>query len=233
MTTRPYELLARFANDGSVAGVSVRTITNANGRDYENDPQPLSGATDPAFVAFAAAFSAAIVAQRDQLVIDKASLESQLAILTSDRDSLQDQLTIRRIERDSANALTLETSADFNRVSAQLATMTSERDALQAEVATRDQRIIEVEGQLEALLHPVTNPRHVAPFDFLALLKPEEIFALQTSVDPVVVVGRAKLQTIITYIDLDNQETIGLVRYMESIGLIEAGRADQILSGKS
>lgn len=65
MTTRPYELLARFAPDGTVAGVSVRTITTINGRDYENDPTPLSGATDPAFVAFAEQFSAAAIGERD------------------------------------------------------------------------------------------------------------------------------------------------------------------------
>jgi hypothetical protein len=71
---RPYELLARFASDGSVAGVSIRTITTVNDRDYESDPMPLAGTSDPAFVAFAEQFAAAAVAERDALAAELASL---------------------------------------------------------------------------------------------------------------------------------------------------------------
>jgi hypothetical protein len=78
MTTEPYELLVRFNRDGTVNGVSVRTITTVNGRDYESDPKPLAGATDPAFIAFAAQFSAVVVAQRDALRQRVAELEAQL-----------------------------------------------------------------------------------------------------------------------------------------------------------
>lgn len=80
-TSRPYELLARFAADGTIAGVSIRTITTLNGRDYESDPQPLSGASDPEFVAFASQFAAGAVSQRD-------TLQSQVSALTAERDSL-------------------------------------------------------------------------------------------------------------------------------------------------
>jgi hypothetical protein len=89
MTTRPYELLARFAPDGTVAGVSVRTITTVNGRDYESDPQPLSDTSDPEFVAFAEQFSADVVAERDLL---KAELEA-LANLQAERDQLAAQVS--------------------------------------------------------------------------------------------------------------------------------------------
>lgn len=84
MTTRPYELLVRFSQDGTVAGASVRTITTVNGRDYESNPQPLSGASDPAFTAFANQFSAAVVTERD-------ALQTQVTALTSERDVLQSQ----------------------------------------------------------------------------------------------------------------------------------------------
>lgn len=83
MTTRPYELLARFAQDGSVAGVSVRTITTVNGRDFESDPEPLSGASDPAFAAFASQFAAAIVTERDALRSQVTTLEAEVARLTA------------------------------------------------------------------------------------------------------------------------------------------------------
>jgi hypothetical protein len=78
MTTRPYELLARFAPDGTVAGVSIRTITSIDGRDHEDDPVPLADATDPAFIQFAGAFSAAIVAERDELKEERDRLAARL-----------------------------------------------------------------------------------------------------------------------------------------------------------
>jgi hypothetical protein len=68
MTTRPYELLARFNADGTaVSGVSIRTITTIDGKDYESEPRPLSGVTDPAFVSFADQFSASVLAEKEAL----------------------------------------------------------------------------------------------------------------------------------------------------------------------
>lgn len=83
MTTRPYELFARFASDGTVAGVSVRTITTVGGRDYESDPAPLSGATDPAFTAFAEQFSAAAISVRDAALEQVAALTAEVTRLTA------------------------------------------------------------------------------------------------------------------------------------------------------
>lgn len=222
---RPYELLARFDASGNVSGVSVRTLVTIDGRDYESDPSPLIGASDPAFTAFAAAFSAAIVAQRDQLLSDKSALETQLSILTTERDGLQTQLATITAE---CNTL----FADLSVAKSDIMRVTGERDSVTTQRDTATQRIIELEAQLDALLHPVVNPRHLAPFDFLALLTHNEIHSMQTSVDPTVIVGRTKLQTIITFVDLDHQTTIDLVRYMETAGLLAEGRADQILAGE-
>lgn len=83
MTTRPYELLARFAPDGTVAGVSVRTIATVNGRDYESDPMPLAGSSDPAFASFALQFSSAIVAERDALIAEQDTLQAEINRLTA------------------------------------------------------------------------------------------------------------------------------------------------------
>jgi hypothetical protein len=78
MTTRPYELLVRFAPDGTIGGCSVRTITTVNGRDFEGDPQPLTGTSDPAFAAFANQFAMTAVAEletaRGQLATIQAAL---------------------------------------------------------------------------------------------------------------------------------------------------------------
>lgn len=83
--TRPYELLARFAPDGTIAGVHVKTIVTVNGRDYESDPIALSGATDPAFAAFAEQFAASVVSERDTAV---AALETQRATMQAEIDRL-------------------------------------------------------------------------------------------------------------------------------------------------
>jgi hypothetical protein len=81
MTTKPYELLARFNADGTVAGISVRTITDVNGRDYESDPIPLSAATDPAFIAFAEQFAANAVTERDLLAAQVSELTAAKSML--------------------------------------------------------------------------------------------------------------------------------------------------------
>jgi hypothetical protein len=85
--TKPYELLARFNRDGTVAGVSVRTITTVSGREFEGDPQPLAGTSAPAFTAFADQFSAAVVAERDAAVAAKTAAETALAAATAERDA--------------------------------------------------------------------------------------------------------------------------------------------------
>lgn len=83
MSVRPYELLARYAENGTVSGVSVRTITTVNGRDYPDDPTPLSGATDPAFTAFAEQFSADAITARDAALAQVAELTAEVARLTA------------------------------------------------------------------------------------------------------------------------------------------------------
>lgn len=87
MSAKPYELLARFRPEGTVAGVSVRTITTVNGRDFESDPQPLADATDPAFTAFAEQFSAKTVAERDAAVAERDTARAALATVTAERDA--------------------------------------------------------------------------------------------------------------------------------------------------
>jgi hypothetical protein len=106
MTTTPYELLARFATNGTIAGVSVRYLTTVNGKVYEGDPQPLASVDDPAFNDFADQFSAAVVAERDELAEQveslteakqaaEASVEqftAQVATLTNEKATLTEQL---------------------------------------------------------------------------------------------------------------------------------------------
>lgn len=67
MSEAPYELLARFNANGTIAGVHVRNLVTINGKTIEGDPVPLSGATDPAFTQFASAFAAALISERDAL----------------------------------------------------------------------------------------------------------------------------------------------------------------------
>lgn len=89
---RPYELLARFAPDGTISGVSVRTITTVDGRDYESDPIALSGVTDPAFMEFAEQFAASVVAERDTAVAQVATLTAAKTTLEARVEELEAQL---------------------------------------------------------------------------------------------------------------------------------------------
>lgn len=83
MSESPYELLARFNNDGTIAGVHVRNLLTVNGKTIELDPVPLDSATDPAFVQFAEAFSAQVVRERDALKADLKAAQSRIAQLES------------------------------------------------------------------------------------------------------------------------------------------------------
>ena len=99
--TRPYELLARFRPDGTVAGVSVRTITTVNGREFEGDPQPLADATDPVFVAFAEQFSAKTLAERDAAVAERDTARAALATVTAERDAARAEVERLTAELDA------------------------------------------------------------------------------------------------------------------------------------
>lgn len=85
--SEPYELLVRMPRGTSPGGASVRFITTVGDRDYEGDPQPLAGTSDPAFKAFAEQFSAAVVAERDAAVEAKAAAETALTAVTAERDA--------------------------------------------------------------------------------------------------------------------------------------------------
>lgn len=80
MTEQPYELLARF-KDGTVSGVSIRYLLTIGNKTIEGDPEPLAGTTDPVFVAFAEQFSAAAVAERDELQAQLAAANARIAAL--------------------------------------------------------------------------------------------------------------------------------------------------------
>lgn len=116
MTTRPYELLARFAQDGTVAGVSVRTITTVDGRDFEGDPRPLSGASDAAFRAFAEQFAAAATTERDSLRGQLATAQQSIETLTSERDSALASLAELQGKAEELEAVRAELAAALVRI---------------------------------------------------------------------------------------------------------------------
>lgn len=163
MTTRPYELLARFAPDGTVAGVSVRTITTVNGRDYESDPLPLAEATDSAFVAFADQFAAAVVAERD----------AALAAL----------------------------------------------QPLQAEI-----------DRLTALIPPALPERSIYPRELLGRLTMAEVVAAIRSDDDAVIFAVANLQTTVSPVLLDAEETQMLIGSLVMAGLLTTERMAEVLA---
>ena len=113
MATTPYELLARFATDGTIAGVSVRYLTTINGKVYEGDPQPLASIDDPAFNEFADQFSAGVVEERDELA-------EQVESLTEGKQAAE---------------------ASVEQLTAQVGTLTNENATLTQQLAAANARI--------------------------------------------------------------------------------------------
>lgn len=81
MTPTPYELLARFKTDGTIAGVHVRHLLTVGEKTIEGDPVPLADATDPAFRQFAEAFAARLITERDALQIQLNAANARIAAL--------------------------------------------------------------------------------------------------------------------------------------------------------
>jgi hypothetical protein len=70
-----------------------------------------------------------------------------------------------------------------------------------------------------------------APYDFLYLFTDSEKTQILSSTDAIVKNAIVELTAIITYVDLWNEQTIGFVRYLQSIGILTATRATSILAG--
>ncbi len=206
MTTRPYELLVRFGNDGNVAGAHVRHLTIVDGRALESDPTPLSSTDDAAFKQFASQFAASAVAERD-------SLKSQVA-------ELQQQLTAKTTE-----AATLATEKQ---------SLSEQVDTLNTELAESQANATALQKRLDNLINELPfNPRVIDVDAFFARIEKDELFALMAPTEDQTLAGIAALLT--TYkknnwhIILDDPQTVGAMQYLTAIGLLSAGRAEQLL----
>lgn len=223
MTQRPYEVLARFGGDGKVAGVSVRYITTVNGKEYEGDPQPLSGTDDPAFAEFAEAFSAAVVAERDSLATDKATLTTELAtanatIATRDATITQNETTI------AARDATIETmQADATAAATSVAELTAEKTTLTHQAATLTTEKASVQAELDALKASlIPGPRQITPGQLLERISPELMVKIWNSGLPIAGIACATLFTWQGFIDLDSDRLAAILKSLEDAGLLSA-----------
>ena len=81
---------------------------------------------------------------------------------------------------------------------------------------------------------PIQVPKtQFAPFDFLGLFTSVELVQILSSTDPVVMVAVAHVQTIITVVNLTAPETIQLIGYFATVGLLTSDRAAQVLAGEA
>lgn len=204
MTQQPYELLARFKH-GTVSGVSIRYLLTVGNKTIEGDPEPLAGTTDPAFTAFAQQFSAAAVAERDQLAADKIELELQVETVTGERD----------------NALT------------QVTTLTTEKEALTEANATLAAQLAAANARIAALVEQVEfDPRVIEANAFLNRIASTELAQLFSSSDPNV---QSISQMLLAYkandwrIELDSVEMQQAVGYLQQIGMVTQERATALL----
>lgn len=205
MTQVPYELLARFNSDGSVSGVSIRYLFTVGNKTIEGDPEPLTGTQDVAFTAFATQFAAAVVAERDELATDKATLEAQVTAMTGERDT----------------AL------------AQVATLTAEKEALTETNATLTAQLAVANTRITELIEQVQfDPRVIEANAFLNRIASSELAQLFSSTDPNV---QAISQMLLAYkandwrIELDSPEMQQAVGYLQLIGMVTPERAAALL----
>ena len=205
MTQAPYELLARFNQNGQVAGVSVRYLFAVGGKVVEGDPEPLAGTNDAAFTSFAQQFAAAAVAERDELASEKATLETQVTTLTSERDA----------------AL------------AQAATLTDEKASLSEVNTTLTAQLAAANARIAALVEQVQfDPRVIEANAFLNRIASTELAQLFSSTEPNV---QAISQMLLAYkandwrIELDSDTVQQAVGYLLQIGMVTPERAAALL----
>lgn len=194
MTTRPYELLARFNADGTVGGVSVRTITTVDGRDYESDPMPLSGTSDPAFKPFADQFASTSESERIAGIAEIARLTAELSASNAARDAALE-------------------------IVAKLQPLADSVPALQAEIA-----------RLTALVPPPLPPRSIYPRELLSRLTFAEVVAAIRTEDDAAIYAVANLQTTVSPVDLDSEETRTLIGALVMAGILTHERLAEILA---
>lgn len=219
MTTRPYELLIRFAPNGSIAGASVRYITTVNGRDYEGDPVPLQGVDDPAFAAFAEQFGAAAIAERDQA-------RAELAAMTASREAEIVRAQSSESERDSLASSLAEMTGDRDNALARVAELESALSSAQSELGSAEARILELQSQLP------WDPRIIDASAFLSRISQAELLDLTTSGDPVkqqIAAMLAAYRANDWPIMLDSPEMQEAIGYLTQSGMITAEQAGELL----
>lgn len=157
MTTRPYELLARFGEDGNVSGVSVRTITSLDGKDYESDPKPLADETDPAFIDFATQFSAKAVAERDSLKIQLAEKTTEAETLTADKTQLTEQVATLEQQVAALNATVAEQASRIESLLTEVPFDPRVLDATAFLARIRSEEIISLAGSADANVQQIVG----------------------------------------------------------------------------
>lgn len=68
----------------------------------------------------------------------------------------------------------------------------------------------------------------VFPFDFIDRFTLDELSNIQQSIDPLVIKFRTKIQTMVQPIDLDHEDTVMGLGYLEMVGLLAPGRANEL-----
>lgn len=144
MTERPYELLARFRPDGSIAGVHVRTIVTVGGRDYECDPTPLADSKDPAFTAFAAQFAAGVVAENESLKSQNGLMQGTIG--QQERELIDWQLKASELE------------SRLNQVIAERVKAIESHESISAKVVELQNHIVELLAKVADLEKPKDPP---------------------------------------------------------------------------
>lgn len=169
MATRPYELLARFDSAGKVVGVSVKTLTTVDGKEFEGSPTPLSGTDDPAFTAFAEQFAAAVVSERDALQTSLSESATREANLQEQIDAAATRITDLQERVDAIPGLgiqidTLSTQAsvlesEITESNSRIESLETEKSSLLSQIATKDQELSVQANQSATAIQNLLNEK--------------------------------------------------------------------------
>jgi len=98
--------------------------------------------------------------------------------------------------------------------------------------ATAEQRAA-AQAVVDAWDWNAPEPVELYPYELLGLLRPEQIVAMQLSVEPYVVILRSKLQTIVSKMPMQGAEMQQALQVLVAFGIITEIESQKLTQGES
>lgn len=77
------------------------------------------------------------------------------------------------------------------------------------------------------------SPISLYPYELMKLLRPEQLLAIMTSMDPVIIILRTQLQTIVSPIPMNGEEMQQGMMYLASQGILTVEEVTKLTNGET